>query len=405
MLTNVELENFKCLERVSLSLSPITLLIGLNGSGKSSILHSLVFLKKFILQPQTFNPENLGDLTPYDYVNLGNFDEIVYLHKGEKPIIIAVEFKGQNSQSKLRLTLNKPPKHSQSTITLSEPVKLSLSVSFNSFPYQGNQLVHGNVNYDRLTHTIQWNGLRISVTSGSKASELSSKLNEYHQLLSGLFLFHLRQTFKTVTYLPTPTIDCTKPIITENEAVGYLSQPIPLADDLTEKLSHYLDSMIGEEAEFRFYSGMVRPTLKLRGIARFALSTEGLGSNRLAFMLMTLLIPHVKTLLIEEPETHLHPKVIYDMGKVIANIIKSEGKQVIITTHSEHFLFSLLSCVGEGLLTPEDLAIYSFKKEGSRSQITKLKVTEDGQVEEGLPEFFESDWEIFEKYLKSLGKS
>ncbi len=405
MLTNIELGNFKCLERTSLDLSPITLLIGLNGSGKSSVLHTLIFLKKFILQPATFNLENMGDLTFYDYLNLGNFDEIVYLHKSDKPIMIAAQFKGQKSISKLRLILNKPPKHSQSTISWYEPIKLSFSVGFNGFPYQGNQVVSGNVNFDNLTHTVQWNGLNASVTSGSKASELNSRLNEYRQILSGLFLFHLRQTFRNVTYSTISTIDCSKPIITENEVIGYLSQPLPLTDDLIEKLSYYLHNTIGEEAEFRVYGTTVRPTLKLRGIGRFALSTEGLGSNRLAYMLMTLLIPYVKTLLIEEPETHLHPKVIYDVGNIIANTVKNENKQVIVTTHSEHFLFSLLSCVGEGLLTPKDLTIYCFKKEESKSQIKKLKITEDGQVEGGLPEFFESDWETFEKYMKALGKT
>ncbi len=44
MIDAVELSNFKCFERASIALGSITLATGLNGSGKSSLIQSLLLL-------------------------------------------------------------------------------------------------------------------------------------------------------------------------------------------------------------------------------------------------------------------------------------------------------------------------------------------------------------------------
>ena len=44
MLTRLDLRFFKCFERLRLPLAPLTLLTGLNASGKSSVLQALVLL-------------------------------------------------------------------------------------------------------------------------------------------------------------------------------------------------------------------------------------------------------------------------------------------------------------------------------------------------------------------------
>ena len=52
MITNITLENFKCFRHVSINPKLLTVLIGPNGTGKSSILQSLLLLKQSVGQEQ-----------------------------------------------------------------------------------------------------------------------------------------------------------------------------------------------------------------------------------------------------------------------------------------------------------------------------------------------------------------
>ena len=44
MINRLDLKTFKCFEKLRLPLGPLTLLSGINASGKSSVLHCLVLM-------------------------------------------------------------------------------------------------------------------------------------------------------------------------------------------------------------------------------------------------------------------------------------------------------------------------------------------------------------------------
>lgn len=46
MLTELQIKNFKCFQQAQLKLAPLTLLSGLNSTGKSSVLQSLLLLRQ-----------------------------------------------------------------------------------------------------------------------------------------------------------------------------------------------------------------------------------------------------------------------------------------------------------------------------------------------------------------------
>ena len=79
------------------------------------------------------------------------------------------------------------------------------------------------------------------------------------------------------------------------------------------------------------------------------------------------------TLIIEEPEAHLHPGAQADMAVILARLVRA-GVKVIITTHSDWLLEEIGNLILEGLiedktdgpaswLLPEEVGAWHFQKE------------------------------------------
>jgi predicted ATPase len=139
---------------------------------------------------------------------------------------------------------------------------------------------------------------------------------------------------------------------------------------------------------------------------QFIMVNEGFGSNQLTFALAQLAIsPKDSILCYEEPEIHLHPRAQAELANILVEIAKQDEKQMILTTHSEHILYGLLSNVAEGKLSPDELAIWYFSREnGKVEKPQELKVDEKGRVEGGLRGFFEVELEQLERYFKAFQK-
>lgn len=132
--------------------------------------------------------------------------------------------------------------------------------------------------------------------------------------------------------------------------------------------------------------------------------SEGFGANALIQLLLQLITAdRGATVLIEEPEIHLHPKAQAELAEVLAETAKAEDKQIIMTTHSEHIAGRLLTLVAENKLTTEELAIYSFEKD-SKGECTasEIEITERGQTKGGLRSFFQADMDEMSRYVEAL---
>ncbi len=131
---------------------------------------------------------------------------------------------------------------------------------------------------------------------------------------------------------------------------------------------------------------------------------EGFGTNALIQLFHELAkASKGATIMIEEPEIHLHPRAQASLASVLAAEAKAEDKQLIMTTHSEHIVGRLLTLVAEKKLSHKDLAIYAFEKdEQGVCTANELEVLEDGRVMGGIKDFFEPELEELDRYIRAL---
>ena len=186
-----------------------------------------------------------------------------------------------------------------------------------------------------------------------------------------------------------------------------------LADFLTRlvRLGNVADEHSGveelaERLEGKMLGGGIQIVDSIAGYPEFYYQPEGWKSNlplmhtssmvsELAPVVLYLrhIVQPGEVLIIEEPESHLHPKMQVEFIRQLAGVVKS-GVRVMLTTHSEWVLDELTNLVrlsglaesdrmaitGSDLaLSPDDLGVWLFdpKHRPKGSIVTEIKFDED----------------------------
>lgn len=135
-----------------------------------------------------------------------------------------------------------------------------------------------------------------------------------------------------------------------------------------------------------------------KGGAEVNLTDVGFGiSQVLPVVVACFYPPPHATLILEQPEIHLHPQVQGSLADLFIEAIQAreEGEnrdmQLIVESHSEHFLNRLLLRVAEEKISPKDLAIYFCSPSEQGAQMEPLQVDLFGNIENWPKDFFGDD--------------
>lgn len=131
----------------------------------------------------------------------------------------------------------------------------------------------------------------------------------------------------------------------------------------------------------------------------------GIGISQVLPVLVYAQAAQGDTVLMEQPELHLHPRLQTRLGDVLIESMQRRGNQFIIETHSEHLILRLMRRIretNEGILpdekeplSPEDLSVI-FVDSGGRgsSTVRRLQVDSQGELVDGWPRsFFDESFE------------
>lgn len=434
MLSALQLENFKSWPALDIDFAPITLLFGANSSGKSSIIQFLLLLKQ--TKDSTNNQAILdfGDLsTPAE---LGSYKDVVYRHNDDLAIAWNLVWRRDRPIS------FGDRMHSRQPVLVAKDIELSVKLSS-----KGRQVITDELSYStlgmnfslikregkpgyQLTSSdesrikfVRSMGRPWDLPEPTKCFSFPDQAQTYFQNAQflGLFesayveqmdsLLHLgplrddpRRQYSWSGSTPADvgkrgerTIEAILSATESGERrnLRYKSPTKSFQEMIAWWLRHLglIDSFRVEEVGKD--SGLFRVHVrKGPGSAETLITDVGFGVSQILPVLTLLYFAERgSTILIEQPEIHLHPHVQAGLADLIIAAVNNRGLQVVVESHSEHFLNRLLRRVAEkdtefGPISQADIKLYFCEFSEAHSELEPLRVNLFGGVENWPKDFF-----------------
>ncbi|MGB3402079.1 MAG: DUF3696 domain-containing protein [Microcoleaceae cyanobacterium] len=370
MIHSLKLKNFKPFADLQLSFKPLTLLSGLNSTGKSSILQSILLLRQSYQQqllPQTGLALN-GDL-----VNIGTAQDALFEGATEDVIEFQVILQ-DDIKGVWRFDYNR-----ESDVISTVPSSGTIEKVYQT------SLFNDTFHYLQADRIVPRPFFETSDFQVQQHRQLGSR-GEY-----------------TVDFLYTY----------QDEKIPNSQLQHPLANSLT--LGDQVEAWIGEVSPGTLIKVTKNLNMDLMSLQySYGLSNPyrptntGFGVTYTLPIIVAVLASKPGTLiLIENPEAHLHPKGQAKMGELLA-LAASCGIQIIIETHSDHVLNGIRLAVHDGKLSPNDVQLHYFQrieKDGiAMSEVVSPSIDRNGRIDQ-WPDGFFDEWDnILYKLLKPAEK-
>lgn len=418
MLTKLETQNFKAFgERVSFELRPLTILIGANGSGKSSVLEAIGLLSQ-----NANSPEGTPEFKWKDqHVDLGTTGSSAF-HKPDHDLHLSLSIEIEAGDY-FRNWLHK---HNHDTDAEASTLGYSVGHRRGSQEWKHELVVDGELIATNSTMPLgrgllkQGHGALLEcsplllsdrmfepVLSGPAV--LSPKLfmglqaiggqavNEamHHRFLTfGLFTSYVAGYLRRRVFMIGPNRVPTREAPHADSAplnVGRRGErTITVLSAMFASPRHLAQSRkIQQWAEVfglgSLTSGWVMEELLHAGYLDSEFETPlgfesaGHGAQQiLPIITQIFAAPANSVILIEEPEAGLHPEAQRSLAKILCDAV-AHGTQVVITTHSETLLNALAQATESDRLRPDDVIAYQLTKTSSGARAEKSRIQASGE--------------------------
>ncbi|HET6382657.1 MAG TPA: DUF3696 domain-containing protein [Armatimonadota bacterium] len=359
MIENVELRHFKCFETLNLPLARLTLLTGLNASGKSTVLQSLALLHQTMIDHEWSNELLLSG----SKISLGAVADVIDEVTGRDQFQIGVRGNGSDcywtARASDRLALSIPIREIR---TMDRVVAISAS--------SDQPLLR------LLPSSLKANpGLNALIEALHETVYISAERSGPREVYALTASSHLTDVGCRGERTPGVLHQCGD--LRPEDALILAG----VAPTLKRQVEGWMDRFFpGSSIEILPVAGANLVTLGIRTSESSGYKRPqnvGYGLTHIMPILAACLAARRDSLiLIENPEAHLHPVGQADMGRFLSRAAAA-GVQIIAETHSDHVLNGVRRSVKEGILSPDEVAIYFFtprNEEGNSSVATHAQV-------------------------------
>ncbi len=162
----------------------------------------------------------------------------------------------------------------------------------------------------------------------------------------------------------------------------------PTAEKFNDALK-YFELAESFDTEYVPQSDTIVGYIKPLGIDKNIKMTElGVGFSQLApIILLCLTSAPGTTILLEQPELHLHPKVQQKFADFIVEMIEKNDLQIILETHSDHILNRIRRRVAQAKIEENDSSLFQkcailfAERENGVTSFRKAKLTDSGMFD------------------------
>jgi len=425
MFTQLSLKNFKAWRnvervdetgklqqaRIDIPLAPVTMLLGTNSSGKSSLLQALLLLKQTAASPDRGVHLNLGGDEVNDYFNFGHFDDVLTKNALTRQFELGFHFK----RPKVALTTEK---------RRIETGEFSATYSMTSSGAAAVQEL------DLRSGTSRYRAIRrekgaYSIVVGDEAQprdksrlyapersiafpvEAIQLLSKDGPMVEDISLA-IRRELGGIAYLGPLR---RKP---ERDYVWNKSKPGELGIDgsgvfnaifasalshskdddavlIINEISNWLSRMgVADRIEVKQLGHSTRYEVVVHkdGVAA-NLRDVGIGiSQVLPVLTLAFFAPVGSTILLEEPEIHLHPLAQSVLAELFVEVSRARQVQFIVETHSEHLFRRLQTLIARDPATLNDCRLYFVERMGADARLMPIMLDAYGRVNEWPQMFF-----------------
>lgn len=378
MLQTIKLTNFKCFERLELPCAPLTLLCGLNGMGKSSVLQALLVLRQSfasgeLLRGRLILNGELSELGSGQDVLYENAEEEVVgleLHldaspyADESPVPWRLSFGYARSDDELRIM-------DIDRLAGSEPI---VGRPWDEVPPLGGHLTY--VNAERIGPRKLYHHSAMFARHGTLGPSGEYTLNYLHARQNEFLAVGDPRCVGVASGRLLDVVDYWLQEVTPG--VHLQLEPIPDADAILAGFSFDRPGDVSTK--------------------RYRATNVGFGLSYVLPVLTGLLADAGTLCLIENPEAHVHPRGQTKIAELAARASLA-GVQVIAETHSDHFIDGIRIAVRDGLIRPDDVAIHYFGRSGGRTVVTSPQLDDDGRLSSWPAGFFDQHEENLARLL------
>lgn len=359
MVEYIILKNFKCFDELQVRLAPLTLITGMNGVGKSTLIQSLLLIRQSFVS-RYFQDNYLclnGDLA-----NLINGEALLYKQAVDESVEIHIE------DSENDFIFNVPQIDSDNhlqrvEICPNDYSKHGLFLFGNDFVYLNAERLAPQMDY-KLMNPLEKNYSRMGNKHGDKAVGV------------------LFDAIDKVSDLTIPALKA--------EAVSTLR----LGDNVSAWMSYIMGTKITAKVE-KVNSEDLRLTYTMGDVAKenvFSPLNSAFGYSYL-LPIVTAVLTAKKNggVLLENPEAHLHPAAQFRLGVFLA-MASEQGIQLVVETHSDHLLNGIRVAAKEKKISSDNVAILYFSVRDGVHDAQRIVLNEDGELDR-WPQGFFDEWE------------